>query len=320
MHIRHYQPGDEQAQAAIFNAAAGSLPKFKPATAEEIARRYRTSDTDPKSKFYAVAGDRIIGYAVFSPNGRISYPWCSAGSEEVRVPLLNAVLAALKDRGCKQAWAAYRGDWQPVLAFFGEQGFEKTREMINYVAEVASLPQKHIDKDQTMAPFTQTNVQDVMGLHPDLFADGNPELIGRFYFANPYFKASSVYALKEQAGGQLLGLGVTVIDPQYADPTKLDAAMPCFRLGVLGTENERHKRVNGLFSCVFTSEAVGETLLAEAVQRAKQASLTHLAAQAPSDQPELCAFYDRYFHRQGAFPIFTRRVGRADSAARGVKV
>ena len=31
MLIRTYQPGDEQAQARIYNAAAGSLPAFKPA-------------------------------------------------------------------------------------------------------------------------------------------------------------------------------------------------------------------------------------------------------------------------------------------------
>src|SRR5207249_3763166 len=55
MPIRHYQPGDETAQAAIYNRAAGALPAFKPATPEEVARRYRSSDPDPTTKFYAVA-------------------------------------------------------------------------------------------------------------------------------------------------------------------------------------------------------------------------------------------------------------------------
>ena len=39
MQIRSYQPGDELAQARIYNVAAGSLPGFKPAKPEEIARR-----------------------------------------------------------------------------------------------------------------------------------------------------------------------------------------------------------------------------------------------------------------------------------------
>ena len=34
--------------------------------------------------------------------------------------------------------------------------------------------------------------------------------------------------------------------------------------------------------------------------------LTHLAAQAPSDAPIICTWYDRFFTRQGSFPILTR--------------
>ena len=79
--------------------------------------------------------------------------------------------------------------------------------------------------------------------------------------------------------------------------------MPCFRLGAFGTELQRHKRVNGLFACVFASEPAAESLLAEAVRRLETSGLTHLAAQAPSDQPALVAFYDRYLRRQGSFPI-----------------
>ena len=40
---------------------------------------------------------------------------------------------------------------------------------------------------------------------------------------------------------------------------RVDSAMPCFRLGALGTELERHKRVNGLVSCVFADEESGDT-------------------------------------------------------------
>ena len=36
--------------------------------------------------------------------------------------------------------------------------------------------------------------------------------------------------------------------------------MPCFRLGAFGTERERHKRVTGLFSCVFADPAEGNLL------------------------------------------------------------
>jgi hypothetical protein len=83
--------------------------------------------------------------------------------------------------------------------------------------------------------------------------------------------------------------------------------MPCFRLGAFGTERERHKRVNGLFSCAFADESEGELLLsAPDWRRARKAGLAHVAAQAPSDAIALCAFYDRIFQRQGAFPILSR--------------
>src|SRR5690348_6161265 len=115
MEIRNYQPGDERAQAEVYNAAAAALPGFKPARAEEIARRYRGSDPDPGSKLYAVADGRVVGYATFNPSGRISFPWCLPGSDSARGPLLEAVLATMARRGMTRAWTTYRADWTEVL-------------------------------------------------------------------------------------------------------------------------------------------------------------------------------------------------------------
>ena len=98
-------------------------------------------------------------------------------------------------------------------------------------------------------------------------------------------------------------------EPFFADPTKIDPAMPCFRLGAFGTERERHKRVTGLFSCVFADKADGEVLLAAALwSQAGRSGLTHIAAQAPSDAASLCSWYDRFFQRQGSFPILSRQL------------
>src|SRR5207302_515358 len=139
MRIRPFQPGDEAAQAAIYNAVVQQLPAFKPATADEIIRRYQASDADPTARFYAEADDgRVVAYAVFNPTGRISFPWCLPGHEaEAQPALLEVVLAGLKARGIPRAWAAYRADWQPVGQFFREHGFAAERSMINFVALVA---------------------------------------------------------------------------------------------------------------------------------------------------------------------------------------
>ena len=89
MTIRTFQPGDEVAQVSIYNEAAGDLPKFKPATLDEVRRRLRDPDFDPATRFYAVADGRPVGYATFQPSGRVSFPWCRKGHEALAEPLLD---------------------------------------------------------------------------------------------------------------------------------------------------------------------------------------------------------------------------------------
>ena len=310
MRIRNYQPGDEQAQAQIYDAAAGSLPAFKPASADEIARRYR-SDDDPGSRFYAVDGEAIVGYAVFCANGRISHPWCLPGAESMKVPLLDAVLGEMQRRGLAEAWAAYRADWSAVLEFFLSHEFVELRQMINYLADAALMPERsEIPDDRIIEPLARSEVPHLAALSPRLFAAIEPHSLEAFFWEHPHYDFSeSLFALKESRTGRILGVSLLVQSDRFAHPSKIDAAMPCFRLGAFGTERERHKRVNGLFSCAFLDADDGELLLsAPDWARARAAGLTHVSAQAPSDASALCAFYDRYFRRQGAFPILTRPV------------
>src|SRR5690348_15345284 len=99
MTIRTFAAGDDAAQVSIYNEAAGSLPKFKPATLDEIRRRCRAADFDPTTRLFALADGRPVGYATFLANGRVSYPWCRKGHEARAEPLFEAVLAAMKQRG-----------------------------------------------------------------------------------------------------------------------------------------------------------------------------------------------------------------------------
>ncbi len=310
MPIRSYQPGDELAQARIYNQAAGSLPAFKPATPEEVGRRY-AGDPDSGSRFYALEEGGIVGYAVFGSNGRVSYPWCLPGAETWREPLLETVLAAMRERGLAVAWAAYRADWSPVLDFFHQHEFAPTRRMINYVADVSRLPARsQLPQDWVIEPLKPEELPQLIELAPALFPARDAAAIARFYRDHPFHDFSqSLVALKDAGSGEIRGIGLLVLDDRFADPTKIDAAMPCFRLGALGTESERHKRVNGLFSAVFTNASEGELLLSWLVgTRARQAGVTQIAAQAPSNPPALCDWYDRFFQRQGSFPIVSRRL------------
>src|SRR6476660_6074203 len=101
MQIRTYQKGDEAQQVAIYNAAAASFTKFKPATLIEVQRRVRARDFDSTMRFYAEDGGQIIGYCNFNPNGRVSYPWCLPGKESAAQPLFDRVLHAMRNRNYK---------------------------------------------------------------------------------------------------------------------------------------------------------------------------------------------------------------------------
>src|SRR5207302_1892542 len=140
MTIRTFQTGDEVAQVSIYNEAAAALPKFKAATIDEVRRRLRDRDFDPLTRFYALAAGKSVGYATFQNNGRVSFPWCRKGHEALAVPLLDQVLAAMRQRGMRRAFAAYRGDWPVQREFFLKHGFTQTREMINYVLDIVEMP------------------------------------------------------------------------------------------------------------------------------------------------------------------------------------
>jgi hypothetical protein len=308
MEIRNYQPGDEVAQVEIFNLAVSGLPAFKPANVDEIRRRYASLDPDAGSRFYAIRSGQIVGYAAFNPNGRMSYPWCRPGDEDTQEPLIEALLAEMRRRGFDEAWTTYRADWQSILQDFTEWGFAWSREMINFVTELNRIPCTPEPDGFRISAMTPGDLTVVQELGRGLFVDDSPDALLRFFWENPFFQASSLFALRRIPHGELRGIGLAIVNGRYADPAKIDANMPCFRLGAFGTETERHKRVNGLVSVLFESEPDGESLLSEAGRRLRDAGLVHAAAQAPSDHADLVRFYDRFFQRQGAFPILTRRL------------
>jgi hypothetical protein len=303
MTIRTYQSGDELDQASIYNTAACSLPGFKPASVDDILRRYRSHEFDPTSRFYAVRDDLVVGYVSFDRNDRISYPWCLPGYEALQAPLIERARQELKLRGRSQAWAAYRADWTPILAYLENQGFARVREILNYVAELGTFPQQDTVVDQFITPLVRDDLPQLIELGNALFPQARREALPDDLWRNAYFSGESLFAVRNELDDTLMGAAILVVNSSYADPMKLDANMPCFRLGAFGTEGQRHKRVNGMFSCLFQNESTARSLLGEAVRRGRLAGLTHLAAQAPSDRSVECDFLDRYFDRQGMFPI-----------------
>lgn len=303
-----FQKGDEAAQVSIFNEAAADLPKFKAATLDEIRRRCNDPDFDPGTRFFALDdAEQHVGYASFHPNGRVSFPWCRPGYEGAVGPLFEKVLGTMRSRGLRQAFAAYRGDW-PVCDFFPAHGFRLAREMVNFVIDLVDMPTPGAHSNSLIAPLRPEDVPAVFALAPQALRASTLAELEQHLFHNMYFRPDSVFVLRLRRDGPPVAAGVLVENSAYADSKKIDAAMPCYRLGAFGTEGMQTKRINGLFSFLTGTDRDSTPLVLDlmghAALRLSQDGAHSLAAQVPSDVPHLLRFYQQYFRRQGSFPVF----------------
>jgi hypothetical protein len=303
--IRTYRPGDEAAQAAIFNAATGGLPGAKPAQAQDIRRRYLARDFDPTTRLYAEEGGRVVGYCAFHSNGRVSYPWCLPDHERPAEPLFAAVVEAMQARGIRRAFAAYHKEWAGPAEFFPAHGFPKARDMVNFLQNVAELPTLVSRPNSPVTPFQPADVPALHAMARELWPDLTPDDLRKCWLNNPYFPPESLFVIRSRTDQQPLAVGILVEDPTFADPKALDANQPCFRLGAFGTEGMQHKRVNGLFSFVADRQRSSPGLALDLMgHAAARLDGTFVAAQVPSDVPHLLTFYQSHFRRQGSFPVY----------------
>src|SRR6266511_3903817 len=186
MTIRTFQPGDDIAQVSVYNEAAATLPRFKPATIDEVRRRVRAADFDPAARFYAVEDGQVAGYCTAQASGRISYPWCRKGKEQWAEPLLERVLQTMKERGRKSAWAAYRTDWPSVQEFFTAKGFVVAREVHNFVIDLVEMPTPAARATTNITPLTPDDLPFLKEKAPDLLRASTADL-ERSLFRNSWF-------------------------------------------------------------------------------------------------------------------------------------
>jgi hypothetical protein len=309
--IRHYQPGDESAQVEVYNTAAAALPRFKAATLPEVQRRTTARGFDPATRWYAEDGGRVVGYATFSPNGRVSYPWCLPGHERHAEPLFEVVLRTMGERGLRTAFTAYRSDWPTIHDFFLRRGFAQVREMVNFLLDFHDLPTATSRPANPISALTPQDVPAVLALGGGVLRLTDPAALHAWLFENPYFPPQALFALRSRQDNAPAAVGILVADPRYPDARGVDADMPCFRLGAFGTEGMTTKRVRGLFSFLARPDrslfALGMDLLGQAAARLEEDDdLPCFAAQVASDAQGLFSFYRQCFQRQGSFPVFER--------------
>lgn len=313
MRIRTFQPGDEALQATIYNRAAGALPRFKPATTQEVLRRCRARDFDPTAHFFVELLGETVGYAHFLANGRVSHAWTLPTHEKLAGPLFAHLLGAMKERGFRRAFAAYRGDWLQVHDFLIGQGFTKARDIVSYVIDLVEMPTPPSRPSSGITPLRPDDLPALFTLVPGLVQSPSVADWERHLFHNPLFAAQSLFALRGRDGSTPLAVGIMVTDSTYARPDAVDANMPCYRLGAFGNELMQVKRINGLFSFLAANDArlspLGLDLLGHAAYRLRETDdIETLAAQAPSDAAGLTRFYQHHFRRQGSFPVFEREL------------
>jgi len=309
--IRTFQPNDEVAQVEIYNAAVAALPGHKLATVADIRKRTSAPGFDPGTRFYAVAGSKVVGYCTLEPaQGRVSYPWCLSGFESVGSELMDAVVMAALSRGLNTLFAAYRRDWAPVIQFFTEHDFIHTRDIINYWNSAGDSPTV-LNASEMAEPLKPTDIPAVAAMGKGLLRLPE-EKLEKYFFANPNFSPSSVIVLRSKGTGVPYAVAIGLENPDYPDVRKIDPLAPCFRFGAFGTEGLNTKRVNGLFSLLVAEPGkaitAGLTLLATLTEEMTEGSVTTLAAQCPSDVKHLVLFYSRYFKEQGRFPILEKRL------------
>jgi hypothetical protein len=310
VNIRNFKPGDETVQAGIYNAAAAEFPKFKPASVDEVRRRTQAADFEPATRFYAEEGGKVIGYATYSANGRVSFPWTLKGGEAAREPLFQAVIEAMQQRGIASAFAAYRGDWPVVKDFFQAHGFRLVREMVNFIIDIVEMPTPAARPSLPFSPLNREDVPAIFELAPEALRVRTAAELEKHLFENPAFTPESLFVLRGRSGGAPAAVGILLDSPDYADPRQIDPNNPCFRMGAFGSESMTAKKVQGLFSFLCRPgrdvSSLALDLMGHAAFRLEESATASLAAQVPSDVPHLLRFYQQHFRRQGSFPIYER--------------
>lgn len=312
MNIRPFHAGDEFHQLIIYNTAGAGLSKFKPATIVDIQRRVHAKDFNPTTRWYAEVGGKVVAYCTFQTNGRIGYPWCMSGFESAAAPLFTQTLQAMKQRGIRKAFSAYRNDWPAINEFFEKNGFHRAREMVNYVLTFENMPTPSARLGSAVGPARIEDIPAIYAMDPTVFRVANADELKAAIWNNPWYGPEAIFVLRGRDDVPLAA-GVFITNAQYADPRQVDSNMPCFRLGAFGAEGMTAKRIRGFFSFVTAPDRnifpIGMDLLSHASNLlTDDDEIACYAAQVASDASALHSFYQRVFEKQGSFPVYERNL------------
>jgi hypothetical protein len=310
MIIRNCIAGDAEHEVRIYNAAAARLPGFAPMSVEDVRRSMSIHGPERAVRFFAEHNGQPVGFCMYEAGGRIHYPWCVPGYENIGHALFATVARAMAARRITRAYATCRADWADQIEFFEDHEFDRVRDMVNFTQSIGDLPTMFQRPGLNVSVLRAGDVPEIERMAGG-FLRFTGTALADYLTNNRFMPADAIYVLRRD--GVIRGVGVLIDDESFADVHTLDAMAPVFRFGAFGTEGLPMKRVNGLFSFLTApgreAMLIAQDLLWYGTSRMETNTFEMLSAQVPSDAPHLLAFYEMYFQKQGSFPVFEREVG-----------
>jgi len=310
VNIRTFQQGDEAAQAAIYNEAAGALPQVQARDAARGAAPHQCPRFDPAMRFYAVEGNEPVAYIAFNTTTR-QLSVVPQRHEALAEPLFQQMMKAMQERGYRQAFAAYRADWQRCWISSSSAALPWRGKWSILCSISSTCRQRSRGVSAVSKPLRREDVKALFALAPHLLRQPvRPGARNSHLFANPFFPPSSVSRFA-QPRRCAHGRGHPRHGHELCDPKVIDSGMPCFRLGAFGTRACRPKRIKGLFSFLAPDDPQCPVLAHELMSHAAALlhgsdDITALAAQCPSNATHVLRFYQLSFRKQGSFPVLEK--------------
>lgn len=130
-------------QTRIYNSATEKLVDFTPAKTEDVIKRFKREQFDPKRMFYAFKGDKMIGYGGLTGRDKelnlrsVGYPWLDKDTDlAVRDTLYDEMEKQCRGEGTKTMRVFSSDRYPEIFSFFKSKNFQISQEFLLYVKDL----------------------------------------------------------------------------------------------------------------------------------------------------------------------------------------
>jgi mycothiol synthase len=290
--IRNYRPGDLESLVALINDADAHDRLERATTMEELAHEMSFPTTSPETDcFLAWADDRLVGYTdLYVRQGDAQmdaecavYCWGVVDPRWRRRGLGRRLLEAAHGRATEylpqigvrrvKFQCTCRDVEAGRLALYEGFGMERVRYFVNLARSLnGNLPPLEVPDGIRLRTYNpERDAETVFAVDESAFRDHWGHSSGNFtdfvhWSKQPHMQPELWYLAEEKAGGQVVGLGLNIIDPAWIEQTGRQEGY----VDTLAVLREHRKR------------GLGTALLAQSLHALHDAGMTaaHLHADA----------------------------------------